>query len=539
MKNKKVKKFILTLALFIMCISNEEIYGISENFKFVIDTIGIPRYNVYGNEINEEIYNTYNVFSYGWPEELGSDVGQRWKNSKYGLWAKGIGAYNGSGTRGEYNLLGRDYSGNIINNYYFPVDTLPTNTPEYWEYYTNAGASASWNDKNKYKYLEQLNYMKNTKLLFNDISSRDNSDNPEKIKEYNITALDIGLDKARLDVCSTWKTNGIIHTRRKVGNEIRYAVFLTNPMAANANVQSNMKSVKGFWIMKSNQNNVNVTINYGTSIVNMTGYAKKEHIKEIVSKLYINGKVVDEISGSKTDTVGKKYVLKLTRDDLIENQYNIIKIVNDCYAHTEFAVDGLMQSSKQQNISIFVQKKEVIPLKIQSVKVLEKENDALVVRPLAQSNITDSEESLGITEAGKYLAIKLDVNDEIQYEDLDDVKLYFDNIGIESVEIIKSEINNNFCMIFRIPINTEASIFGWKSLRNLYSNYFDIEESEIGKRLDQPHEIDIRTKCENKEHDITIRLDTIDDYIANINYRYNDGSNSDEGVLKLEEWLEE
>lgn len=213
--------------------------------------------------------------------------------------------------------------------------------------------------------------------------------------------------------------------------------------------------------------------------------------------------------------------------------------MNECYAHTEFAVDGLMQNSKQQNISIFVQKQEIIPLKMQSVKVLEKENDNLVVRPLAQSNITNSEDSLGITEGGKYLAIKLDVNDKIKYEDLSDVKVYFNDSEIENVEVKRTETNDNFCLIFRIPTYTESSIFGWKSLREIYGNYFNIDESQVGKRINHPHEISIKSKYEDKERNITIKIDTIDDYITNINYKYNGEINKNDGVLNLDKWLEE
>ena len=534
---RMLEKSIFTIFLCIIWISNGKVYGLSENFKFVIDTIGIPQYNVYGKEINEEIYKAYNVFSYGWPEELGSDVGQRWKNSIYGLWAQNKGAYSGIGTRGEYNLLGKDYSGNVINNYYFPVDILPDTTPEYWEYYSNPGALDSWNDSNKYKYKEQLEYMKNTKLLFNDISSKDNADNPEKIKEYNITASKIGFDKARLDVCSTWKTNGIIHTRRKVGNNIRYAVFLTNPMAANANVQSNIEVSKSFWVMKSNQNKISITINHGSEIVNMTGYAKKEHIKEIMSKLYVNGILVDEISGSKTDIVGKKYILRLSREDLLENQDNIIEIVNDSYAHTEFAVDGLMQDSTKKYIKVFVDKKEVIPLKLHSIKILEKENDTLVVRPLTQTNITSVDGSSGVTEAGKYLAVKLDINDDIKYEDLENITVHFNDAQIEEFEINKSDVNDNFCVCFKIPNDINSTIFGWKSLRDLYGNYFDIDESRVGERIGDPHNISIKVIYKEKEYSISFKLDTIDDYITNINYRYNNKVNTDEEILNMKDWL--
>ncbi len=536
MKVKNIKLAISTLCMCIMCITSNKIYGISEDFKFVIDTIGIPRYNVYGKEINEEVYKAYNIFSYGWPEELGADIGQRWKGSKYGLWAQGIGEYTGSGTRGEYNLLGKDYSGNIINNYYFPVDFIPTDTPEYWEYCVNPGAIESWNDKNKYKYVEQLEYMKNTKLLFNDISSRDNADNPDMMREYNIRASQIGLDKARLDVCSTWKTNGMIYVKRRVGNSTRYAVFLTNPMASDAKIKAYIDNVRLSMTMYKKQDEIRIPISYGANIENMNGYAKKEHIKEIKSELYINGKVVDEISGSKIDTVGKKYVLKLSREELNENEYNIIEIKNKSYAHTEFAVDGLMQSSKTITIRVFVEKKEDIPFNFDSVKVLEKENDNLVVRPLAQFN--SSEESFGITEAGKYLAVKFNINDKLKYEDLQDIALYLNDERIDSFETKRSDNSNACCVIFRIPTYTDSTIFGWKSLRQLYGNYFSIDETQIGKRINNAHEFVIKVKYNDKEYSVSCNFDTIDDYVTNINYRYDGAKNNNEMVL-FSEWLEE
>ena len=74
--------------------------------------------NTYNEEINEDVYYAYNVFSYGKPHKV-QDKNQRWKNSKYGYWTKNGGKYNGSGTRGEYYILGRSYSGALIYNYYF------------------------------------------------------------------------------------------------------------------------------------------------------------------------------------------------------------------------------------------------------------------------------------------------------------------------------------------------------------------------------------------------------------------------------------
>ena len=52
MNIKFVSKALIIITFFLTLKSN--IYGISDNFKFVIDTVGMPRYNVYFEEINEE-----------------------------------------------------------------------------------------------------------------------------------------------------------------------------------------------------------------------------------------------------------------------------------------------------------------------------------------------------------------------------------------------------------------------------------------------------------------------------------------------------
>ncbi len=533
MKNNVLKKIMFVYLIIGFLFAFQKVYGITENFKFVIDTIGVPRYNVYGKELNEEIYKAYNVFAYGIPEDLSSKDGQRWKDSKYGLWSKGQGAYVGNGIRGEYNLLGRDYSGNIINNYYFPVDTLPDSTPEYWWYYPNPGAKESWQDKNKYKYVEQLEYMKTTKLLFNDISSKDNSDNPEKIKEYNINAQKIGLDRARLDVCSTWKTNGIIHTRRRVGKQIRYAVFLTRPMAANADIKSNIEVANSF-VMKENEQEISIEIPYGANIINMTGYANKNHIKEIKSTLYINGKEVNSISGSKISTLSGKYVLKLSREELALEENNIINVLNKSYAHTEFAVDGLMQDEVKQSITLQLEKEKQSQFKIEDIRILEKENSTLVVRPLTQCKVTKNEDSLGLTEAGKNVAIKLSKNSQFNGLNINDIKVYIDESKIENFDVVRSKNDKNVIIKFKIPMYINSTIYGWKSLRQLYGNYFNISLEDVGKRISVPHALSIILG----ENNDSVVFDTIDDYITNLNYKYVQEGNDLGEVESFEKWCE-
>ena len=73
--------FIFVLVAAMVCIG-DKVFALSENFLFVIDTVGIPRYNAYGKEISEEVYKAYNIFSYSEPQKV-TVSNQRWKNSKY------------------------------------------------------------------------------------------------------------------------------------------------------------------------------------------------------------------------------------------------------------------------------------------------------------------------------------------------------------------------------------------------------------------------------------------------------------------------
>ena len=55
MKNKIIVILILFLGI------KQYSYSISDDFKYVINTIGIPEYNVYNQQINEEVYYTYKL----------------------------------------------------------------------------------------------------------------------------------------------------------------------------------------------------------------------------------------------------------------------------------------------------------------------------------------------------------------------------------------------------------------------------------------------------------------------------------------------
>lgn len=505
MKNK----FIILLIMLMVCL-NKAYGAISDKFKFVIDTVGIPRYNSYGEEISEQVYDTYNIFSYSEPQKIVNKE-QRFKSSKYGFWTKNGGKYSGKGTRGEYYIIGKSYSGSVIYNYYFPMDVIPNTTPDKWTFYKYPGASKSWKDKSKYKYKEQIDHMKNSKLMFNDISSRNKADNPKYIKEYNITVNKIGTSKARLDTAATWKTYGMVSTRRKISGVIYSQVYLVKPMAADARLSTSI-SVDDKYVLREEQDELLIPIEYKSSVENMTGYARKEHIKNINCKLYIDGVKVDEISGSKTISVGNKYMLVVTRDKFAPNKNHCVEIKLESYLHTEFAVDGLIQSKTVKKINIFVEKKPQNPVKNINVMTLEKDTQKWVVRPLAQTNITKLKKSIGFSEAGKYIALKIEFVDDNKLKsiNLDGEKINYDEI-LQDGKILVVAI--------KLKDTLYTTLYGIDSLRNKTSNYFKIDDNELLQRKEEPHELVIKTQDGRKEFETKILIDTMDSIMSNINIK--------------------
>ena len=526
-----MKKYVFSLiVMLIIIVATNMVYGLSQEFEFAIDTIGIPRYNTYGEEINEEVYYTYNIFSYGNPHKT-QDKNQRWKNSKYGYWTKNGGNYKGSGTRGEYYILGRSYSGALIYNYYFPMDVIPTTSPDKWTFYKYPGAADSWQDKTKYIYIEQLEHMKISKLMFNDISSRTKADNPEYIKEYNITANKIGFSKARLDTAATWKTYGMISTRRNISGIIYAQVYLIKPMAANADVESTIE-ISEEYILKEDQDELIIPIRYKTEVVNMSGYANEKHIKEIKSMLYINGEKVDESSGSKIISVGNEYMLVITREKFPPNKNHSVQIMVDGYMHTEFIVDGLMRNKSSKTINVYVEPKLIIPVKQSNLRLLEKVAHDWVVRPLAQTYETLSE-SVGFTEAGKTLIVKLELN--IDKEQIKDIK-----INIDNYEVNNSILNTNkdLAVKVNIPKKLSATLYGEYSLREKEDSYFSVSRNDIGMRKESAHTLIIKFKVNNKDYVEEIKFDTLDTYLSNINTKLGRTTNYDkDSYFKLEEWI--
>lgn len=531
----KIKKIIfLFINIFIIKLLFYNVYGISDNFKFVIDTVGIPEYNVQGKQINEDIYYTYNVFSYGRPTEVYAYSNeQRFKVENYnGKWTKEDYSFSTSGTRGEYNILGFNYSGGLVYNVYFAVDGIPETIPDRWNYLYINGAYESWLDGSKFKYNEQREYMKNTHLLFDTINYSNYTIDPYNLTEYNISANSIGLDKVMLSTASTWKTNGVVTVKRLDYRGVAYvATLTTRPMAASANIQSNL-NINDNYILSENEDNINIEFNFGCSAINLNDYAKKEHIKNISSSLYIDDVLVSKVDGQKVDNISKNYILSIDRKKYTEAKDYNIKLTVKSYLYTEFNVDGLMQNEFTKNITIHIKKKPEVPVKDFDIKLIEKLNSKYVVKGFIKTNETNSYNSLGIVEKGKYICISIKKN--IENFNVKNLEIYVNDKKLENGKILKED-NNYIYIQLNIDDNFYNSVYSWNYLRNKLNSYFKVDFNDIGKRITSPNIV----KIKYNKYELNKKIDVIDNYLLNTNYEFcNNVLNKDElkNSTILEEW---
>lgn len=535
MKLKILKRYILRMLLCCFAVTtilifNKYCYCISDNFKFIIDTIGIPEYNAMGDRINENIYYTYNIFVYSDPVEIGKRTNlQRFKIvNDNGKWIQ-----KDTLDKGEYYILGTNYSGGFVTNVYFPVDFVPETLPNNWMYIHNVSAIESWQDNSKYKYVEQLEYMKNSNLWFDKIDYENNTCNSYDLVEYDINANSIGLDKVVLENSATWKTYGSVSVNRKTNdNKVRYATFFVKPMSASADVKSKLEILDNIVINESDED---IDIMFGANAINLSDYAKEEHIKEINSQIYINDEKIDEISIAKSVSINKTVRYKISSDSF-EGDKKVLNIKVKSYLYTEFSVDGLMQDVMERNITIhkdISNEETIVPADNIFVKILERLDDEYIVKDLIKTHITDISNSIGIVEKGRSLAVKIIGNCNIDSNNINVYingnKLKHDILNIsENCMVIRVNIENNYMIL-----NT---IVSWKYLRDLCNNYLNIQIQKIGNRIKKPNVVTIKVGSD----EYNFLLDVIDNFIYNINYTFLDKIINIEQVnnkIRLEEWV--
>ena len=551
---KKVLVLLITLLILIFPINS---YAYSEKFQFLIQTMEIDVENPHGKKLNEDIYSKYSLFVYGSP--LDGYAEQRFKNVEEGNCAKGIGIWNGNGERGEYWILGENNLGLEVHNHKFPVDIEPPTPPTQWRYAVLSGAKESWQDQSKYMDDYQKEYMLNTKLMRND-------------SEYDLTAMDIGLDKVRLENYATWKTKGSVYTQRYDMNNKRWAAnFMVPPMAADSELSGYASFPDGNdFVLNENQSSLVIPIYYGAKMVNLSNYARPEHVKKIKSELYIDGAWVDSIEGSEKVSIEDNYNYLFS--GVLKDEMVVIDVTVKSTLLTKFTTDSALVDIKNYEITI-IGSEYVKEENIEIINVIEDENDFIEDEThrnrvydekyaeypenpppyIGKITITKDDDS-DIYVAKKTLekfvlagqTIKIEVEavnfpNMVTLEFEGDSSIYtFDQTtknfewdeprkrGITTLyptleefkKMYGSVINfkkgktyettTTYSLVYVIPYETKQTLHSWNTLRNESKDAFKIDEKKLFSRIRSPYQLVVKVKNANGADTKRVNLDVFE-----------------------------
>lgn len=534
-----MKKILLTTMLILTFCTVS--YGYTKKFEYMASVMDIELKTESGIELNEEIFDAYNQFVYGSPLIINSS--QRWKDVSDGKWTKNSGIWKGSGTRGEYWILGLNYSEEYVHNHFFPVDIEPPTPPTKWRYVILSDALDSWNDSNLYLHEEQKTYMQTAKLTRNNTT-------------YDITALDIGLDKAKVENYATWKTNGNIYTKRYDMNNVEWAAnFIVPPMAADAELISNLELVNGdTYTIHEGENSITIPIEFGCNVINLTDYAKQEHVKTISSEVEIEGRIISSINDTKKISVSKDCNLIIDKNDY-PNQ-SIIELEINCNSLliTEFITDSALVDTCTKIVTIKVEgveeSKEIIvkredktnnidaiPPHIDNIELGKEESGKVVSLPISKK--TNSE----FICAGQVLTINVEASntDYITIEfsgdssivTLDELTKKFEwddprsrgvSTRFRSIESMKmaygrkikvtpyksDEIKSYYKYSYVIPYKTKQTLHSWSTIRELSKDAFNIDENILFNRIKNPYQVVIKAYSGEGVRTKSVQLDVFE-----------------------------
>lgn len=534
------------MILIILCFSISFAY--SEKFELMISTMGIATENVNGKVLNEEKYNKYSLFVYGSPNDGYS--GQRWKNVDDGLWT------NGS-NKGEYWILGENQNGYEVHNHKFPMDVEPPTTPEQWRYANISNAESSWLDQSKYMDDYQKEYMLNSKLMRNEVT-------------YNITALDIGLDKVRLENYATWTTKGSVYTERYDMQNKRWAAnFMVPPMAGNARLEGYAKFPNGTEYQVSNdESSIDIPINYGAKVLDLSDYARKEHVKEIKSELYINDSLISSISNTECLEVDNSKTYTVYKNG--DNETIVLYVTVKSSLITKFITDGalvdiqkyvlVIQFGEKEEEEVILneepdtyfraveteieyESEEFPPPKITNVTIKRivngEQKDLLISRKTGKAFVC----------AGQTITISVAINNSVDrayisfqgdssiftFDDLTKrfewdeprqrkEKTYFNNLNafrkMYSATIFLNKDSSDgettyYSYTYIIPYGTKQTLNSWSTLREKNQDAFSIDENQLFTRITSPYQLVVKASgiggmdTKRVELDVFERWDTL------------------------------
>ena len=500
----KKNYYLIAIVLILNILIHSTSYALSNDFSFLLETMGIEEINQNGLKINEDIYNEYNLLVYGSPHD--NYAGQRWKNVSTGHWSKNTGPWNGIGIRGEYWILGVNYNGKEVHNHLFPVDIEPPTAPIQWRYAIISDALESWQDAEKYM-------------------------------------DDIQLEKARVENYATWKTKGSVYTQRYDINNKKWAAnFLIPAMSADAELQSYAVFLKGTEYEISQENEkVEIPITYGAKVINLTEFAQKEHVKTIKSQLWINNILIDEIENTETLEIEKDIIHQVLKNDCLNSAMITLNIEIRSTLITKFTTDGPLVDIDKYTIFVnfnnfkstdenteynhvidenYAEYTTLPPTKITNIEIKKivngVEDDLLIAKKTGEKFIcagqtivievtaTNGPDSVSIEFEGDSSIFTLDsltkrfewteprsrgqktfVSSLEKLNQMYSGKIFLkeDSYGINSVTYVGYYI---------IPYGTKQTLHSWSSLREITEEAFSIDANKLFSRINNPYQIVIK-----------------------------------------------
>ena len=528
-----MRKFILFLVMF-MSVSSAA-WAYSSGFGYMLNAMGIATINSNGLIINEEIYERYNLIVYGSPKNVTHN--QRYKETVDGNWNNNSQIWNGEGVRGEYWILGQDYSGKPVHNEIFPDDFTSGTSPLFWKYRTVKDAEESWLDTSKFQYEIQREYMLNSKLSRFGIT-------------YDLTARDIGLDKARVENYATWGNAGSIYTEKPgEGNVYWAATFSVPPLAKDAKLNSVLELKHGFeYTIPFGQQTIEIPIEFGANIVGVSEYASADHIRIIESELKIAEVSSDIVSATQQLKIEKEHVLIIDKANYVGQSKVLIELECNSVAATYFANDPPMYDSKKITIVVNIENDEYMKVKKKNEKAAP-DIYKIEIKRVTTTNNKESFVNLYFSKrtkteficAGQVIKIKVvtskdagnvsfDFDGYKSIKTLDDLTLKFEWTDPKSrgektrfyslkdiqnaykfsrsMTLVKeTESTNVFEAIYVIPYKTNQSLHSWNTLRDISKNAFNIDESRLFTRKDKMYNLVVKASNARKTSTETYAFD--------------------------------
>ena len=520
------KIFILSIMFFILSSTS---FAYSSGFEYMIKTLEIPEKNVSGYYINEDIYNKYNLLVYGNP--LFMTKKQRWKETDIGNWQYNGGAWNGEGIRGEYWILGETYAGKEVHNELFPDDYTSGISPLDWNYIEITDADDSWLDVSKYQTEKQKEYMLNQKLARNNVT-------------YDLTANQIGINKARAESFATWKTKGSIYTRKVDDKGIIWgATFNVPPMAADATLDAMLSFENGLkYSIAEDENEINIKIFYGANIKNISEFVSKEDIKSIKAELILDNQNVESFSREKVLSISNEYNLKINKATYANQSSIEIAVKCNAIAETCFESDMPMYDSKEEILIIYIGEKEN-NVEVSNVNRRFESGDKPKIASIEIKRVTTDEngnvsyKDLDVVQktnskficAGQVLYIRvktlnntssvtLEIEGDKSIITLDGLTKKFEwteakERGIGTRFRTLNQLENQYKMPLRlsleknagggvkyfsttyvIPYETEQTLHSWETLREEDKNAFEIDKNKLFTRIQEPYELVLKAR---------------------------------------------